>query len=104
MDSKTALEKIKEAEIKAQDSLEQAKRKSRQILQEASTEKARILKQAQDQANHDAQNLQIKIEKETVEEIAAIDNQTSEAIKILRKGAQVNLNKAADFIKTKIDL
>ena len=44
-----ALDKIKEAEIKAQVIIEQAKQEAAQIIEQAKLEKVRLIKQAQEQ-------------------------------------------------------
>ena len=103
MDSKTALDKIRQAEKEAQDIIEQAKNQARKILQEAKSEKENIIRDAQAKARLDSQKLKVKLQEETLAEIALIKNQTNLDIQALKEKAQRNMDQAAGFLKGKID-
>lgn len=104
MDTKGALEKIKEAETKTQGALEQAKKESQKIMHDALLEKERIIKNSQQRARLDAQQLKTKIEEETFGEIKTIANQAKEDIRVLQEKAEDNLVRAVEFLKGKISV
>jgi len=104
MDSKAALDKIREAEFKAQEIIEQAKRESQEILREAKAEKERLIKHAAEQANQDCKKLKIKIEEEAAREVAALGGLAEEEIRILKEKVQARLAEATEFLKAKIEL
>ena len=103
MDSKTALDNIKAAELKAKELIEQAKKEAQDILGGVSLKQAQIIKQAQGQALLDAEKLREKIYQEAQEEIGLIQEHGQEEIKALREKAQRNIDRAVEFIKNKMD-
>lgn len=102
VDSKIALDKIKETEKKAEEIIEQAKGEAAHILRQATEERERILKTRQDQARLDAQKLKAHKIEETAEEIVLIEQRTQDEIKAIKEKAQGNLDRAVDFLKVEI--
>ena len=102
MDSKTALDKVKEIELEAARSLEEAKKEFQKILADAKLESARLIRESEQQAKLDAQKLKAKIEQETVSDISAIEAQSRLEREALIKRANNNLDKAVAFMKDKI--
>jgi len=104
MDSKVALDKIKETELKAEDIIEQAKRESQGILHNARLEKERILAQAKADAERDAEGVRVKIRQLAATDAANIEGQSKEAVRALKEKAQPNIDKALDFLREKLGL
>ena len=102
MNSKEALERIREAEKQAQDIIDQAKNEARRILNEERIEKERILKAPQEQARLDSQKFKAEINEEILKEVSLIEGRTQDEIKALQEKASINLDKVLDFIKPKL--
>ncbi len=102
MDSKAALDKIKEAESNAQQIIERVKLDAHNILREAKLEKERVIKAAIEKAKIDSRKLRIKIQEEGSGEINEIKKQSGVEIETLKEQAKNNLDKAVEFIKHKI--
>jgi len=103
MDSKVALDKIKEAEIKAQHIVEQAKLEARNMLQEGKLEKDRIIKIAIEKAKTDSQKVKNRITAETLRETSSIENKTKDEVGALKEKVMASFDKALDFIRSKLD-
>lgn len=103
MDSKEALGKIKETELATGELIEKAKQEARKLLHEAGLERERIIKHDQVQAMLDAQKLKEKMQAEAFKEIAVIESQAKNEIDGVKKKAQANIDKAADFMRRKIE-
>ena len=103
MDSKIALDKVKEAEQKAQQIIEEAQAKARDILRDAELAKESMVKAAQEKARLAAQKLRIEIEEEAKKEAALIQNKNEEDVRALKEKARANFDKALKFIKAKIE-
>lgn len=104
VDSKTALEQIKETEMQAEEIIALAKEEARGILQEAGREKERLIKEARAKARLACEGLRLQIEKEKKEELALIEVQTENNIRSLKEIAGSNLDKAVQFLKEQIKL
>jgi len=102
MDSKIALDKIKEAEAQAQRIIEEAKKQALDILRNVNLAKESIIKTAQEKARLVVHDLKIKIEQETQKEISTIQNQNQEDIRQVEEKAKANLDKALQFLKDRI--
>lgn len=102
MDSKIALDKIKETEHKAQEIIEEAKKEAKKILREADLEKERIIKESKTQAKLDAQKLKDRARRDVQKEISLIESQTEEKGKSIKEKAKGNFDRALDFIKSKL--
>jgi vacuolar-type H+-ATPase subunit H len=102
MDSKMALDKIKEAEAEAQRIIEGTKKQALDILADANLAKESIIKASQERARLAAKELKLQIEQETQKEILAIQNQNQSDISAVKEKAKVNLDKASQFLKDKI--
>jgi ATP synthase H subunit len=103
MDSKLALDKIKEAESKAQRIIDEAKLEAQKILHEAKLEKEQFIEIALEKAKTDSQDLKNKINAEALQEVSAIENRTKDEINVLKEKAWHNLDKAVGFIRSKLD-
>jgi len=104
MDSKIALDKIKETEVQAQRIIEEAKKQAGDILQEAQLAQESIIKTMQEKARLAAKELKLQIEQETQKEISGIQAKNQDDTRLIKEKASVNLDKALEFIKDKIDL
>jgi V/A-type H+-transporting ATPase subunit G/H len=104
MDSKIALDKIKETEVQAQRIIEEAKKQARDILQEAQLAQESIIKTMQEKARLAAKELKLQIEQETQKEISGIQAKNQDDTRLIKEKASVNPDKALEFIKDKIDL
>lgn len=102
MDSQIALNKIKDTEKQTQEIIEQAKKAAQQILHDADLEKARIIRQSQEQAKQEAIKLKAKSEHEVAEEVVNIEKQSRTEAEALKTKAKNNLDKAIEFLKSKI--
>jgi len=102
--AKEALDKIKEAEVKALRIVEEAKRTAHKIFEEARMEKGRILKFAEENALIDARRLEKKVEEETFKEISVINAEARSDCEALKAKAKQNIGKAAEFVKAKVNL
>ncbi len=103
MDSKAALDKIKQAEFKAQSIQEEAKREAKRILNFAKQEKERLVQRNKEKALLDNKNLRTQIHQEALKEVSAIEGQSKAEVEQIKEKAGHNLDKAVEFIKDKIN-
>jgi V/A-type H+-transporting ATPase subunit G/H len=104
MDSKTALDKIKEAEQKASDIIEDARRQAVVVLETARVKKEAIIKKAKRDAMDEAAKLKDNIGRATAAEVAEIEKKAREDIELLDKMLKANFDKAVAFLRSKIEL
>ncbi len=104
MDSKEALERIKDAELKAQETIEAAKKEAHRILSEAGHEKERIIKLAQEKAGADIQKLKDNIKGLAEQESSLIRKQSQEEIEASKAKAASRVDRAAQFLKERLNL
>jgi V/A-type H+-transporting ATPase subunit G/H len=102
MDSKTALENIKDAENRAKDILDKAREKSCAIIDDAKQQAQGIAQGARARAAADAGLLKQKIEEESRKEAAAIMRQAHEDTRSLKEKSLQKIEKAVEFLKEKI--
>lgn len=103
MDSKVALDKIKETEVKAQRIIEEARKQAIDILNQANLAKESIIKTVQEKAKLAARELKLQIEQETREELSSIQAKSQDEINAIKHKTSANLDKALEFIKEKIE-
>ena len=104
MDSKTALDKIKDAEAQATNILENAKNQAHKIILEAKSQKGTITGDALLKAKGDAKNLKEKLSRESVFEAESIAKKAESEKTELIKNSSKNIDKAVNFIKSKLNL
>ncbi len=102
MDSKGALDKIKEAELKAKEMIELARQEARKILQLAQLEREDILRGAQEKAALKSSELKEEIQRDTQNAIAVLKGQAQAQIAKINETAKGNIEAALDFLKTKL--
>ena len=102
MSSKAALDRIREAELKAREITEAAAKEAHAMLLEARNERERLIRAGLDKARADAKALLAKGEKEGTGEAAIIKKGFEEKIRALQEKAKPRLDEAAEFIRKKI--
>ena len=99
MNSKEALDTIKESETKAQEIIQQAKNEAQKIILDAHLEKERLIQNAQGRGRLDGQKLRAQTQGETLREIDMIKNKSQVEIAALKEKAQVDFERAVEFLK-----
>ena len=87
MDAKEALEKIKEAEQKAEQAVQQSRSRAGEILQAVQQESEQLLNAARNKAKADSEKLQILNETEIRDEISRLKKETAAEISKIREKA-----------------
>lgn len=103
MDSKSALDKIKEAELKAQQMLQQAKEESRRILQSAQLEREKIIQDVSVRAGLKSEELRSKMQEEAIRTSSSIKSQAEAEKEKVKIAAQANIAAALDFLKSNLE-
>ncbi len=102
LNSKVALEKIQETELRAKDMAEEAKREALELLGQAKLAKEGLLKTAQEKARLDAQKLKAESEEEALGEAVEIRARAQAEALALKQAAEANLDAAVRWIKAKL--
>lgn len=102
INSKVALDRIKEAELKAHETTEAAAKEAHAMLLEARNERERLIRAGLEKARADAKALMAKNEKEGTDEAAVIKKEFEEKIRIVREKARPRLDEAVGFIGKKM--
>ncbi len=87
MDAKEALEKIKEAEQKAEQAVQQSRSRAGEILQAAQQESEQLLNAARNKAKADSEKFQVQSETEVRDEIMRLKKATAAEIRKIREKA-----------------
>ncbi len=101
MDAKEALDKIKTAEIQAEEIIQQAEAESVLILRQAQREKLNIIASARERAMLQAQELKAQTEAQTSQEVQMINDRRKEVVRNLEDQAKNKQEKAVTFILEK---
>ena len=102
LNSKVALEKIQETELRAKSMEEEAKREALELLGQARLAKEGLLKTAQEKARLDAEKLKAKNEEEAGGEAAEIRAKAQAEALALKQAAEANLDVALRWVKAKL--
>ncbi|MFH0738465.1 MAG: hypothetical protein V2A59_01215 [Candidatus Omnitrophota bacterium] len=103
MDSKSALDKIKEAELKAEELVEAAKKESLKIIQLAGLEREKIIQAAKARAREKSEELRKALDQETTKESSSIKQKFQAEQERIEKAAGVNIDAAVDFLKNHLE-
>ncbi|MEI6631806.1 MAG: hypothetical protein WCL25_04255 [bacterium] len=103
MDSKSALDKIKEAELKAQELVEAAKKEALKIIQLAGLEREKIIQAAKARAREKNEELRKALDEETAKESSFIKQKSQDQQERIEKTARFNIDAAVDFLKNHLE-
>jgi vacuolar-type H+-ATPase subunit H len=104
MDSKAALDKIRQAELQAEETLSEAGAEAGCITEQARQQGAELIKEAQVKAASEAGKLKAQIEQDTAREIEEIKGTSLREVGVLKSKAAENVEKAANFLREKIHI
>lgn len=102
LNSKVALEKIQETELRAKKMAEEAKREALELLGQARLAKEGLLKTAQEKARIDAGKLKAKSEEGALGEAIDMRARAQAEALALKQAAEANLDVALRWIKDKL--
>ncbi len=102
LNSKIALERIQETELRAKNMVEEAKREALELLQQARLAKEGLLKTAQEKARLESQKLRVRGEEEALEGAAQVKAQAEAEVQALKQTAEANLDQALKLMKSKL--